>query len=138
MQKLIKKESYSKIIVEHARNPRNKGIMKNPDAQGKGGGPCGDETDFFVKIGKKKVGGKEIEYVKDIKFETMGCSAAIAAASIVTEIVKGKPVSESLKLSREKITKKLGKMPLAKTHCVDLTIEAILNTIKDWQEKKNN
>lgn len=132
----ISKDAYSPQVVEHSRNPRNRGIMKNPDAHGKGGGPCGDETDFFVKIGRKKVEGKEIEYVKDIKFETMGCSAAIAAASMVTEMVKGKPVSEALKVSREKIIKKLGAMPLVKIHCVDLTIDAILNTIRNWQAKK--
>lgn len=136
MTKWIEKESYSKVIVENARNPKNRGIMKNPDAHGKGGGPCGDETDFFVKIGRKKINGKEVEYIKDIKFETMGCSAAIAAASIVTENIKGKPLLDALKISRENLIKTLGKMPLAKTHCVDLTIEAILNMIKSWQNKK--
>jgi nitrogen fixation NifU-like protein len=128
-------EAYSKQVVEHSRHPRNRGTMENPDAHGKGGGPCGDETDFFVKIGRKKVGGKEVEYIKDIKFETMGCSAAIAAASMVTEMVKGKPLSEALGISREKVVKELGKMPLAKIHCVDLTIEAILNTIRSYKSK---
>ena len=132
----ISKEAYSKQVVEHSRHPRNRGIMKNPDVKGKGRGPCGDETDFFVKIGRKKVNGKEVEYIKDIKFETMGCSAAIAAASMVTEMVKGKSVQEALKISRGKVIKKLGSMPLVKLHCVDLTIDAILNTIKSWQNKK--
>jgi nitrogen fixation NifU-like protein len=132
----ISKSAYSKQVVEHSTHPRNRGIMKNPDAHGKGGGPCGDETDFFVKIGRKKIGGKEVEYVKDIKFETMGCSAAIAAASMVTEMVKGKPVQDALKISRNKVIKKLGSMPLVKLHCVDLTIDAILNTIKSWQSKR--
>ena len=132
----ISKSAYSKQVVEHSRHPRNRGIMKNPDVKGKGRGPCGDETDFFVKIGRKKIGGKEVEFIKDIKFETMGCSAAIAAASMVTEMVKGKSVSDALKISRDKVIKKLGSMPLVKIHCVDLTIDAILNTIKSWQDKK--
>jgi nitrogen fixation NifU-like protein len=132
----ISKDAYSKQVVEHSMHPRNRGIIKNPDAHGKGRGLCGDETDFFVKIGRKKVNGKEVEYIKDIKFETMGCSAAIAAASMVTEMIKGKSVSEALKISRGKVIKKLGSMPLVKLHCVDLTIDAILDTIKSWQNKK--
>lgn len=136
MNERLGRESYSKQVLEHARNPRNRGIMKNPDAHGKGGGPCGDETDFFVRMGRKKIRGKEVEYIKDIKFETMGCSAAIATASMVTEMAKGKPISEALKISRERVIKKLGSMPLVKIHCVDLTICAILNTIRNWQLKK--
>lgn len=132
----ISKGAYSKQVVEHSMHPRNRGTMKNPDATGKGGGPCGDETDFFVKIGRRKIGGKEVEYIKDIKFETMGCSAAIATASMVTEMVRGKPVSYAINISRDKVIKKLGSMPLVKIHCVDLTIDAILNTIKGWQDKK--
>lgn len=133
----LSKESYTRQVIEHAKNPRNRGIMKNPDAKGIGGGPCGDETEFFFKIGRKKINGREVDYIKDIKFETMGCAAAVATASMVTETIKGKPLSEAEKLSRESIIKKLGGMPLIKIHCVDLTINAIKNTIKNWQQKNN-
>jgi len=129
------KESYSKAVLEHSKHPRNRGVIKNPDAHGKGGGPCGDETDFYLKVGRKNLNGKEVDYIKDIKFETMGCSAAIATASMVTEMVKGKPISEALKLTRDEVIKKLGSMPLVKVHCVDLTIEAIRATIKNYKSK---
>lgn len=128
------KEAYSKAVLQHSMHPKNKGIIKNPDAHGKGGGPCGDETDFYIKVGKKKINGKEVEFIKDIKFETLGCAAAVAAASMTTEIVKGKPISEAVKLTREEVIKKLGSMPLIKVHCVDLTIEAIKNTIKSYKK----
>lgn len=132
----IDKHDYSAVVVEHAKHPRNMGSMKNPDALGIAGGPCGDETEFFIKIGKKKEGKKEVEFIEDIKFETMGCAAAIATASMVTETVKGKPLDEAVKISREELVKKLGGMPLVKLHCIDLTVNAIRNTIENYQKRK--
>jgi nitrogen fixation NifU-like protein len=131
----ITKESYSKQVVEHSKHPRNRGIMQNPDAVGIGGSPCGDETEFYLKIDTKKVNGKNVDYIKDIKFETMGCAAAVATASLVTEMIKGKTLKEALKLTRDEVVKKIGGLPLVKLHCCDLTINALRKTIQDWEDK---
>lgn len=136
MEKKKVKFDYSAVVREHARHPRNMGVIKNPDAAGIAGGPCGDETEFFIKIGKRKEGNKELEYIKDIKFETMGCAAAVATASMVTEIIKGRHLDEALKLSREDLLAELGGMPLVKLHCVDLTVNAVKTTIENYRKSK--
>lgn len=132
----LKRNAYTKKVVEHSKNPRNRGVIDSPSAIGKAGGPCGDETEFYIKIGKKKFKGVEVEYIEDIKFETMGCAAAVATASMVTDMIKGKPLTEAFKITREKVLKNLGGLPLVKIHCCDLTIDAIKKTLENWQKKK--
>ena len=102
--------------------------MKNPDAIGEGGSPCGDLMEFYLKIGKNRI--------KDIKFETMGCAAAIATASVASELVKGKTISQAKKITDNQVTKKLGGLPRVKFHCCGLTVSALQNAIKNWEEKK--
>ncbi len=131
----LPKEEYTNKIVEHARNPRNRGEMQNPDAIGKGGSPCGDLMEFYLKIGKKKIKGKEVEYIRDVKFETMGCAAAIATASVTTELVKEKTLEEAKKLKSEEVIKILGGLPPIKAHCCDLTVSALQNAIKNWEQR---
>ncbi|MCX8158769.1 MAG: iron-sulfur cluster assembly scaffold protein [Candidatus Pacearchaeota archaeon] len=123
-------------IIEYYKNPKNRGKIENPDAIGEEIGSCGDTMAFFVKIGKKKVDGKEVDYIKDIKFDTLGCAVAVASASATTELVKGKTIPEAKKISEQDIAKKLGDIPEAKFHCIDLTLGTLRNTINNW-EKKN-
>ena len=78
---------YSQKVLEHVRNPRNMGEIKNPDGVATVGNPvCGDIMRLFIKVEKKD----NQEYLKDVKFQTLGCGAAIATSSIITTMVKGK------------------------------------------------
>lgn len=128
--------NYSKKVIEYFTHPKNLGKIKNPDGFGEVTNPvCGDTTRFYIKVGKKKIKGKEIEIIKDIKFETLGCVAAIATSSIATEIVKGKPLEQARKLSKNIIIKKLGGLPLPKVHCSLLAIDALKKAIENYEEK---
>ncbi len=75
---------YSKKVMEHFMNPKNVGVIDNPDGYGKVGNPvCGDLMEIFIKVKEDKV--------EDIKFRTFGCGSAIAVSSMVTEMAMGKP-----------------------------------------------
>ena len=128
--------SYSQKVLEHFKNPRNQGSMKNPDAVGKEGNPvCGDVMKMYLKIGRKKSGE---EFIEDIKFETLGCAAAIAVSSALTEIAKGKTLDEALKLKKDDIVEELGGLPAPKVHCSMLGVDALHKAIKNYQLKTKN
>lgn len=128
---------YTKKVLEHFMHPRNLGKIKNPDGFGEVTNPtCGDTTRFYIKVEKKEINGKEAEIIKDIKFETLGCAAAIATSSIATELVKGKTLKEALKLKSGNIMKKLGSLPLSKVHCSLLAIDALKKAIENYERKK--
>ncbi len=125
---------YTKKVIEHFRNPHNMGKIKNPDSVGKAGNIiCGDVMRLYINVGKDKKG-KEI--IKDVSFETYGCVAAIAASSVITDLVKGKTLEESLNFNREEIVKKLGGLPPIKIHCSVLAVDALYEAIYDYFEKK--
>ncbi|MEA1963430.1 MAG: iron-sulfur cluster assembly scaffold protein [Patescibacteria group bacterium] len=122
---------YSQKVLEHFKNPRNQGSMKNPDAVGKEGNPvCGDVMKMYLKIGRKKSGG---EFIEDIKFETLGCAAAIAISSALTEIAKGKTLDEALKINKDDIVKDLGGLPAPKVHCSMLGVDVLHKAIRNYQ-----
>jgi nitrogen fixation NifU-like protein len=128
---------YSKKVMEHINNPRNMGEMKNPDGVGTEGNPiCGDVMRLFIKIGRESKRTGEQEYIKDIKFQTLGCGAAIASSSILTTMVKGKTLKEAEKISREEIADKLGGLPPVKLHCSVLAADALKKAIADYRKKK--
>ena len=92
---------YTKKVLQTFKNPHNFGKIKNPDGIGKVGNiVCGDVMHLYFKIGKNDV-------IKDIKFETFGCVAAISTSSIITDLAKGKTIKQALNLSKESIIKKL-------------------------------
>ena len=124
---------YNKKVLEHFTNPRNAGELKDPDAIGKVGNiVCGDVLWIYIKV-KKDKDGKEI--IDDIKFKTFGCVAAIATSSITTELVKGKPVEEALKITEKDIVKALGGLPKAKVHCSLLAVRALREAIYQYLKK---
>jgi len=133
---------YSKKVIKHFQNPHNQGTIKNADAVGKVGNPvCGDILKIYIKIGRKRAekGGKGREgkdFIKDIKFETLGCAAAIAVSSALTDIVKGKTLDEALKITKDKIVKDLGGLPAPKVHCSMLGVEALHKAINEFRSKK--
>lgn len=126
-------ESYSKIVLKHFRNPHNFGSMKDADAIGKVGNfICGDTMWLYIKVNNNKK--KDVMQFKitDVKFETFGCVAALATSSMITDLAKGKTIEDALKIKRENIVKKLGGLPLIKTHCSVLAIDALHEAIYQY------
>lgn len=125
---------YSKEILKHFKAPKNVGKLKNPDGLGKVGNlKCGDVMYLYLKIGKNAKG-KEI--IKDIKFETFGCTVAIANTSLLTTMVKGKTLEQALKFTKDDLVKKFKNVPLVKVHCSLLAIDALAEAIYDYYEKQ--
>ena len=121
---------YSKKTIKRFKNPKFVGEMKHPDAVGQEGNiRCGDIMKVFLKIDQDTV-------IKDIRFQTYGCIAAIAAADAMCELTKGKKIKDALKIKSEDITKKLGCLPDIKIHCSVLGIEALENAIEDYKKKR--
>ncbi len=120
---------YSKKVQQHFRHPKNVGEIRNPDGVGKVGNPvCGDIMELYIKV-KNSV-------IKNAKFKTFGCGAAIATSSMVTELVKGKTIEEALKISNSAVAEALGGLPPIKMHCSVLAEEALKSAIQDYLKKK--
>lgn len=114
--------------MDHFRNPRNVGVIEDADGVGEVGNPvCGDIMKIYLKI--------ENDTIIDVKFETFGCGSAIASSSMATEMIKGQPVSEALKLTNKAVTEALGGLPAHKLHCSVLAEEAIKKALKDYYDK---
>jgi nitrogen fixation NifU-like protein len=125
---------YTKKVMKYFEKPHNYGRMENYDGVGKVGNPvCGDVMWLYVKIGKDKKG-KEI--IKEIKFETFGCVAAIATSSVITDLAKGKTLEEALKIDKEEIIKSLGGLPPVKIHCSVLAAGALSEAVYDYLTKQ--
>lgn len=120
---------YSDKVMEHFRNPRNVGEMKNPDGLGHVGNViCGDIMELYIKV--------EDDIIVDAKFKTMGCGAAIATSSMVTEMVKGKNIKEALEISNKAVAEALGGLPPVKMHCSVLAEQALKSAIDDYYKKQ--
>ena len=124
---------YSKKVLKYFQHPKNQGRMKSPDGVGKVGNPvCGDVMWVYIEIGENK---KKEKIIKDIKFETFGCVAAIATSSVLTDLVKGKTIEDAKKVDNNKIVKSLGGLPPVKVHCSLLAARALDLAIKDYENK---
>jgi len=126
---------YNEKIMEHFTNPKNLGKIKNPDAKAIVGNPqCGDVFSLYLKIDKNQ---KNIDNSKitDIKFETLGCVAAISVSSMVTEIAKGKTLAQAEKIDFQDINKELGFLPPVKVHCAQMVIRALRKAIENYKIK---
>ncbi|MFA5925354.1 MAG: iron-sulfur cluster assembly scaffold protein [Parcubacteria group bacterium] len=123
---------YSKLVMQHFTNPKNQGRLNNPDGVGTVGNPsCGDIMTVYIKV--KKVKGAEI--ISDIKFETLGCAAAIATSSMVTQLAKGRDLEAARKISRGDIAENLEGLPPLKMHCSNLAADALKRAIEDYRGK---
>ncbi|MFC1871560.1 Fe-S cluster assembly scaffold protein NifU [Chloroflexota bacterium] len=122
---------YNEKVMEHFRNPRNVGEMENPDGVGHVGNPvCGDIMELYIKVNDNNI--------TDAKFKTFGCGAAIATSSMVTELVKGKSISEALEISNRAVAEALDGLPPVKMHCSVLAEEALKSAIEDYLSKSKN
>lgn len=126
--------TYSKKVLEHFIHPHNQGVIKNPDGVGAVGNPvCGDLMKIYIRVKKNK---KKEEIIEDIKFETLGCAAAIATSSMVSDLAMGKTLEAAAKISKKDVADALKGLPPVKMHCSSLAEEALKAAIKDYQSKK--
>jgi len=120
---------YTEKVMDHFNNPRNVGKMDDADGVGEVVSPtCGDTTKIFIQV--------EGDIIKDVKFQTLGCCAAVASSSMLTEMVKGKTLEEGLRITKQEVAGELGGLPPAKLHCSNLAADALHVAIKNYMEKK--
>lgn len=126
---------YTPKVLETFKNPHNYGKIKNADGIGKVGNiVCGDVMWLYIKVDKNE--NKE-DFIKDIKFETFGCVAAISTSSTITDLVKGKTIKDALKITKDNIVEQLGGLPKVKYHCSILAVDALIEAIYDYLLKNN-
>ncbi len=119
---------YSEKVMEHFTNPHNVGKLDDADGVGEvGNAKCGDIMKMYLKI--------ENDIITDVKFNTYGCASAIATSSIATDMIKGQPLSEALKLTNKAVVEALDGLPAVKIHCSVLAEQAIKAAVKDYYDK---
>ncbi len=126
---------YTQKVLEHFRKPHNFGSMDNPTAVGQVGNlACGDVMKLYLKIAKNKQGE---DFIKDIKFETLGCAAAIATSSVITDLAKNRILIDALNIKNEDIIKALDDLPTIKIHCSLLAADALAEAIYNYYTQIN-
>lgn len=119
---------YNDKVMDHFANPRNVGEIAGANGIGEvGNAKCGDIMKIYLQV--------EDNIIKDIKFKTFGCGAAIATSSMVTEMCKGKTLEEALEISNQAVAEALGGLPPVKMHCSNLAADALHEAIKDYMQK---
>ena len=120
---------YSDKVIDHFTNPRNVGEIENPSGVGTvGNAKCGDIMRIFLDIDENGI-------IRDCKFKTFGCGAAVATSSMATEMVKGKSVQEALQLTNKAVMEALDGLPQVKIHCSLLAEEAVHAALWDYAQK---
>ena len=122
---------YSDKVMEHFANPRNVGVLKDADGVGQVGNPvCGDMMTFYIKVAEGRL--------KDIKFQTFGCGAAIAVSSMVSEMAIGKTLEEAMQITNTSVAEELGGLPKNKLHCSNLGADALHAAIEDYKKRQES
>ena len=120
---------YSEKVMDHFQNPRNVGEIENASGVGTvGHAKCGDIMRIYLDIDDDGI-------IKDCKFKTFGCGAAVATSSMATEMVKGKSIQEALQVTNKAVMEALDGLPPVKVHCSLLAEEAIHAALWDYAEK---
>jgi nitrogen fixation NifU-like protein len=120
---------YSDKVMDHFNNPRNVGVIEDADGVGEVGNPvCGDVMKITIKL-------DDAERIGDIKFQTLGCGAAIATSSIVTEMARGMTLAEAVAISKKQVADELGGLPPAKMHCSVLATDGLKLAVDDYLVK---
>lgn len=120
---------YNDKVIDHFTNPRNVGEIPDADGIGDvGNATCGDTTKITIKVEDNKI--------KDIKFKTFGCGAAIATSSMLTEMVKGMTLEEAMQVTDVSIADMLGGIPEHKMHCSNMAADALHSAIEDYKKKQ--
>lgn len=124
-------DDYTEKVMDHYENPRNVGVVDDANGTGVVGNPaCGDVMKLTIHVEK--------DIITDVKFKTFGCGAAIATSSMVTEMVKGKNVSEALTISNKAVAEALGGLPKVKLHCSVLAEDALKAAIEDYFKNRDS
>ncbi len=119
---------YNETVIDHFNNPRNAGVLEH-GVIGEVSSPlCGDTTFIYLDI--------EDGVIKDIKFKTFGCAAAIASSSMLTTMVKGMPLAEAKKITNEDVVKQLGGLPEVKIPCSVLAADALRKAIEQYEQEQ--
>lgn len=119
---------YSANVLDHFKNPRNMGELKDADAEAIVGNPsCGDVMKIMIKVKDARIA--------NVKFQTMGCAAAIASSSMATELAKGMSLDEAEKISNKDVSLALGELPPIKEHCSNLAADALKLAIRNYRKK---
>ena len=122
---------YTEKVMDHFKNPRNVGEIDNASGVGTvGNAKCGDIMQIFLDI-------DENEIIRDVKFKTFGCGAAVATSSMATEMIKGKSVDDALKITNAAVVEALEGLPPQKIHCSVLAEEAVKAAIEDYVQKRD-
>ncbi len=120
---------YSDKVMDHFANPRNVGEIEDANGVGEvGNAVCGDIMKMYIKV--------EDGIIKDVKFKTFGCGSAIATSSMATEMIKGKPLEDALKLTNKAVVEALDGLPAHKLHCSVLAEQAIKAAIADYYTRQ--
>lgn len=120
---------YSEKVMDHFTNPRNVGEIPDADGVGTVGNPvCGDIMKIYIKV--------EDNRIKDAKFKTFGCGAAIATSSMITEMVRGKTLEEAMSITNKAVADALDGLPPNKMHCSNLAADALHAAIRDYLQKR--
>ena len=121
---------YSEKVMDHFNHPRNVGEIENPSGVGTvGNAKCGDIMKMYLKINDDNI-------IEDVKFKTFGCGAAVATSSMATEMIKGKPLDEALKLTNQAVVEALDGLPAVKIHCSVLAEQAVKAAISDYYTRQ--
>ena len=121
--------TYNKNVIQHFKDPQNMGVIEDADAVGEVGNPtCGDVMRIYLKI--------DNDTIEDIKFQTMGCAAAIATSSMLTVLAKGKKLEDAKKIANKDVAEALGDLPPIKIHCSNLAADALGEAIKNYNNAK--
>ena len=116
---------YTEAVMDHFHNPRNVGVIDDADGVGEVGNPvCGDMMKISIAVDQDKI--------SDVKFQTLGCGAAIATSSIVTELAKGMTLDEAVSISKREVADALGGLPPAKMHCSILATDGLKAAVDDY------
>ena len=122
---------YSEKVLDHFTHPINVGKIDDADGVGEvGNAKCGDIMKMYIKV---KDG-----IITDVKFNTFGCASAIAASSLATELIKGKPLDYAMGVTNKQVVDELGGLPEHKIHCSVLAEEAIRAAIEDYRSKHSS
>jgi len=120
---------YTEQVMDHFQNPRNMGEVEDADGVGEVGNPqCGDVMRITIKVDDE-------ERIEDVKFKTLGCGAAIATSSMVTEMAKGKTLDEAQEISKKAVADALGGLPPQKMHCSNLASDGLKKAIEDYRSR---
>ncbi len=123
---------YSEKVMDHFSHPRNVGEIENASGVGTvGNAKCGDIMRIYLDIDE------ETKVIKDCKFKTFGCGAAVATSSMATELVKGKTIYEAMEITNKAVMEALDGLPPVKVHCSLLAEEAIHSALWDYSKKHN-